>query len=926
MQTPNTLNITVGTDVILNVTLEHDGVVLNPALIDNLQANLITGLGRKTPLETSTGIDYIVVNIPWVDGRLPGCYSLEITGSINDLAWSAVGKRIIRYTSATEIGRSTVDVDGDHYDVTMEVGYYFTDSPIEGVEVNVDNGVGTPSATPSYMRKVLGIDFHNLKGNGIKSIEQTATSTEDHGVNVVTITDDLDNATNVEIRNGGTGPQGKQGIPGESAVFDPETGEISILAQGLGDSITNPISQKAVTDEFNIDRTWSESVVSSQNSVASDRRYISSDVWKSESTTTQGAIFPVVVGKTYKLIAASGNIYYAFVTAKSTANNDPVSYAGGATGLSSLSNGESVTIVAPSDAVFLYTSRKSSSTDVLPTVKEIETTKEHIASLGASIEELGDNVAELVGENLPTRMETLEESMQGIDESIDDAKIYQEVILSYATWSGTSWQQWISGDEWKSGGLRNNYGAEYYVEPGKTYKMTTNAGYSSNYAFIKEERVVTIEGEDKVAFCEGEELHSITAGATVMVTAPADAYYLYVFHRKKASGADPVYYIKSVSHVIYNKEKIAEQDVTMTNANEILPLLGLTDSEDITSNITWAGNGYVSIDQIVVSSSSITHYSTPIHLAAGDCIIVQTRVNSTLMVLTEDTGETGTSAKYNILVKGVSAPETGNNTYAYIAPRSMNVVVSTFKSSDCLVTIRRKQTDIEANLPEKFYLPPRTYNIIAAYDNLVAIGDSLTKGVVYTLDGSRVASRPFPKVLQKTCGFDNLSIWAEGGKNAEYIWATFSDQFAIPQTGKTLCIVFLGTNGGFTDTLDTEAPVGDEDNWDMTKRVPCYAKIVKTFADFGANILLIKPWTTGTQNVTLADTFATIDGVAERYGCAVIKAGDIKSNNFKYHCYPTYNGVNLLHFNELGYAHFASAIINAVNELPDDNMKFLVPR
>ena len=291
MQTPNTLNITVGTDVILDVTLEHEGVVLNPALIDDLQANLITGLGRKTPLETSTGIDYIVVNIPWVDGRLPGCYSLEITGSINDLAWSSVGKSIIRYTSATEIGRSTVDVSGDSYDVTMEVGYYYTDSPIEGVNVTVDNGVGTPSATPSYARRVLGIDFHNLKGNGIKNIEQTTISTEDHGVNVVTITDDLDNATNVEIRNGGTGPQGKQGIPGESAIFDPTTGNIAVIEQTTGDSITNPMSQKAVTDELRKadrkidygDITSETSILTSANSWTNNRYFNSSGQSKTSS-------------------------------------------------------------------------------------------------------------------------------------------------------------------------------------------------------------------------------------------------------------------------------------------------------------------------------------------------------------------------------------------------------------------------------------------------------------------------------------------------------------------------------------------------------------------------------------------------------------------------------------------------------------------
>lgn len=41
--------------------------------------------------------------------------------------------------------------------------------------------------------------------------------------------------------------QSLKGEPGESAVFDPKTGNISTLAQSLGDSTVNPMSQKAVT-------------------------------------------------------------------------------------------------------------------------------------------------------------------------------------------------------------------------------------------------------------------------------------------------------------------------------------------------------------------------------------------------------------------------------------------------------------------------------------------------------------------------------------------------------------------------------------------------------------------------------------------------------------------------------------------------------
>ena len=205
MKCKETLNITVGTDVILNVTLEHDGIVLNPALIDNLQANLVTGLGKRTPLEVSPSADYLVVNIPWVDGRIPGYYSLEITGSINGLAWSTVGKSIIRYTSATEIGPGTVDVTGDGYDVTMEVGYYYTDSPIEGVSAAIDDGVGEPSVETSYIRRQLSFDFHNLKGNGITSIE-TDEKQGDEAINTVTIKTDLDGeGTDFHVRNGSRG-------------------------------------------------------------------------------------------------------------------------------------------------------------------------------------------------------------------------------------------------------------------------------------------------------------------------------------------------------------------------------------------------------------------------------------------------------------------------------------------------------------------------------------------------------------------------------------------------------------------------------------------------------------------------------------------------------------------------------------------------
>ena len=211
--TRNQLNITVGSDVILNVTLVHEEETLIPALIDNLEANLISGLGTRTALETGLGADYITIAIPWVEGRLAGCYSLEVKGSINGFAWAAIGKWLIRYTNATEAGADSVTVEADAYDVTMEAGYHWTDSPIVGVTATIDDQVGTPIVDVSYVRKVLGLDFHNLKGE-----------------------------------TGERGHKGEKGAQGDS--FQPiEDVSGLMLAHVLGQDNTKAMSQKGVTDE-----------------------------------------------------------------------------------------------------------------------------------------------------------------------------------------------------------------------------------------------------------------------------------------------------------------------------------------------------------------------------------------------------------------------------------------------------------------------------------------------------------------------------------------------------------------------------------------------------------------------------------------------------------------------------------------------------
>lgn len=215
------LNITCGTDVVLHDRLIFEGETFDPNLSVGIAANLVSSLGKRTALDVQVVDDELLISVPWVDGTLPGCYGLEVTGSCNSKKWATYADSLIKYTKATRIGVSEVTVESDSYDITQEVGYRYSDSPVEIAEVTVDDGYGTPSVDVEYERKKLSLAFHNLKGDPMTF-------------------DDLTPAQKEELK----------GEPGDSAIFDPSTGNISTMKQTTGNDDLSPMSQKATTDEL----------------------------------------------------------------------------------------------------------------------------------------------------------------------------------------------------------------------------------------------------------------------------------------------------------------------------------------------------------------------------------------------------------------------------------------------------------------------------------------------------------------------------------------------------------------------------------------------------------------------------------------------------------------------------------------------------
>lgn len=245
------LNITCGTDVVLHDKLMFDGEVFDPNVSVDIECNLVNSLGKRTSLEYEIADEVLIIQIPWVDGRNAGCYGLEVKGKCNGKTWATYADSLIRYTRATVEGAAVVETEHDWYDVTQVVSYRYSDSPLDEVDATIDDNYGEPTVTPTYEHNKLTLDFKNLRGNGIASVEQTTESTEPEGVNEITITQDNGNTIVIRVRNGKS-IVGPQGIPGEGAIWTGQGEEIMTLEQKLGQAINKAMSQKAVTDSINV--------------------------------------------------------------------------------------------------------------------------------------------------------------------------------------------------------------------------------------------------------------------------------------------------------------------------------------------------------------------------------------------------------------------------------------------------------------------------------------------------------------------------------------------------------------------------------------------------------------------------------------------------------------------------------------------------
>lgn len=198
-------------------------------------------------------------------------------------------------------------------------------------------------------------------------------------------------------------------------------------------------------------------------------------------------------------------------------------------------------------------------------------------------------------------------------------------------------------------------------------------------------------------------------------------------------------------------------------------------------------------------------------------------------------------------------------------------------------------------------------NLLSIQKKIVCCGDSLTWGAVYTgASVVRQAYKSYPDILETITGTTCENIGSSGYSSSDW-WSHHNDKL----NQDALYIIFLGTNGGLTDTISTDCSGTDPSSFSNTN-TGNYGKILQTLKNNDRKAVLIHVYAASDSTVEI--TNSVIDQFSSRFLYPVIKLDQERENSI-YHCYPSGSGSNAVHFNDYGYCWLANDINMNINKL-----------
>lgn len=330
-------------------------------------------------------------------------------------------------------------------------------------------------------------------------------------------------------------------------------------------------------------------------------------------------------------------------------------------------------------------------------------------------------------------------------------------------------------------------------------------------------------------------------------------------------------------------------------------------------------NGFVDATNNKYNSGGNFNTTNSVHLFKGQTInLTATGYRNVVGMINLYDSENDT---YRTVVRSAE----GVTNYSYTAPLECDVRMCYLISAGASANIVTNDTgsvrlnNIESDIDELKNTDLANVEYPKMFTNIICIGDSLTRGESGGSQSVQLSTNYpfyFEKLTGATCYNGGLS-----GRTTKQWW----DEFGNTITGFTnydCAIIYLGTNGGLTDTIETDCNASDYTQ-NADTNTGCYGKIIgkikadapncKIFCVAGPSEYLNRDSTMNPAVRKLADFYEV--GLIDLSGCLMDDDGTTSS--VKRYLYRPIDGI---HYNKLGYFTFANMIYDYMKKYMENHL------
>ena len=332
-------------------------------------------------------------------------------------------------------------------------------------------------------------------------------------------------------------------------------------------------------------------------------------------------------------------------------------------------------------------------------------------------------------------------------------------------------------------------------------------------------------------------------------------------------------------------------------------------------NIQVHSTGFINATNNQYAESSNFYLSESIELLKDQTIVFNGAGYSTVV------GIINLYDAINDTYETVCASENGVQTYTYTAVKNCLVRLSYARDQAASATITTNNDGfgkidyIEAEIEE--LKDNNNYSVEYPYlfNNIIFIGDSLT----YGHDGQQRLEKNYPFYFGKMIDAE-ISNQGLSGRTAKEWWDEIGSSYSH-FADFDCAIIYLGTNGGLTDTVSTDCKVDYTQNTD--NNTGDYGKIIgkikadapncKIFCVAGPNEYITRKTTMNPAVRSLAEFYEV--GLLDLENCILSDNGS--STSASRYLYRPNDGI---HYDILGYFTFANMIFDYMKEYISEHL------